>query len=133
MRGEHFGHVERIAAGGREQLPCVGRARRLAREFANACLRQGLERHANRAAAWQFSHHRQQAMPRVELVVAVGEYHERRDVRDAASHELDQIERRVVRPVHVLDDDDDGSLLQFTQNRAEYRAEPSAASQRVCV
>ena len=55
-----------------------------------------------------------------QLIVAIGEHEQRGDVMDAPGEELDQVERRLVRPVQVLEHGDDGWLpSEFVQDCRE--------------
>ena len=53
-------------------------------------------------------------MTRSELVVAVGDEHERPERREPPAEKAEQVERRFVRPVRVFDDDE-----RWGQPRAE--------------
>jgi hypothetical protein len=69
---------------------------------------------------------------RAELVVAVGQHQERGHLADAAAEELDQVERGRVRPVQILEHDDDGrAAAQLLEDRGEDRPRRRGAVEMV--
>jgi len=66
-------------------------------------------------------------MVRPELVVAIRQHEERGDLPDAAAEERDQVERRRVRPVQVLEHDDHRRVLpELFEDRGEDHPRRSA-------
>ena len=54
---------------------------------------------------------------RLDLVVAVAQHEDRGEPFDAAGGHREHVQRRLVGPVHVLDDEDGGPVLQLGQHR----------------
>ena len=97
-RREQLGDVEGVAAG-----DGVGLAGIAACERGHGLLRQRLELHEHEVVRTCRAERRVQRMAERQLAVAAREHHERRQRPDPAHEDRDRIERRVVRPVHVLD------------------------------
>ncbi len=76
------------------------------------------ELHAtNRAARRQLAEHPPQRVDTVELVVPIGREHERRDSFDPPDEQPQNVERGLVRPVQILEDEDARHPPQLTQER----------------
>ena len=58
---------------------------------------------SHRGRGGEVAHHPAQGMARGNLVVAIGGEEERAQVADPAAQEVEQVERRLVAPVHILD------------------------------
>src|SRR5438552_17805476 len=76
----------------------------------HALLRQRLKWNPKCRLGWQVSQHRAQWMSRIQLIVAIGENHQRTDSVNTTSEELDQIQCRFVGPMDVLKDHNRRSL-----------------------
>jgi len=99
-RREQLGHVEGVAA--RRGVDIVGVA---ARERDDRRLRQRRELDEDGRVVTQRTDGGAEWMRRRDLARAEGEHDERRERDDAAPEDRDCIERRVVGPVHVLEDE----------------------------
>ena len=102
---EHLGDEERIPAGQPVELDRVDLARR--GQLGDGTLRE--RRHGqplDLCACCELADHDPKRMGAVELVVAVGGDHEQRELPDPARQQPQRVERRLVRPVDVLEDDD---------------------------
>ena len=101
--GERLGHEERISAGVPEQS-CRGH-RGPSGQAGHGRPRQPLEPQAPHPGAAQRAQHVPQGVSGRDLVVAVGHDEQRRQVVDPPADVAQHVERRVVCPVHVLDDE----------------------------
>jgi hypothetical protein len=64
------------------------------------------QRHPGRRAIGQLPEHDPQRVAAIDPVVAIGRQHERGDRLDAASEQAQDVERRLIGPVEVLEHDD---------------------------
>ena len=96
--GEQLGDVEGIPAGGGVQL-----ARAVAGERGDGALRKGRELDHDGVAGADGADGRMQRMARRRLAGAEGEDEQRRQRADPPPEHRDRVERRIVRPVHVLE------------------------------
>ena len=96
--GEQLGDVEGIPAGGGVQL-----ARDVAGERGDGALRKRPELNHDGVAGADGADGRMQRMARRCLAGAEGEDEQRRQRADPPSEHRDRVERRIVRPVHVLE------------------------------
>ena len=102
-RPEHLGDEERVAARSRVQLPGVDVRRQ--REPGDGLQRQGGRGEpGDLPAAGQVPEYYPQQVRPVELIIAVAEHQQHRDGADPAGEHPDHVQRRRVRPVHVLED-----------------------------
>ena len=101
--GEQLGDVERVAARGR--VDAVGAVAGQGRDRAVRQRRQ-LEEH--RMVGRDGADRGVEGMPGGNLAVAEGDDEERRQRADAAAEHGERIERRLVRPVHVLQHENGG-------------------------
>ena len=100
---EHLADEERIAAGLLVQGHRVDAA--VGHERAHRLGGQRGERHTpDRAPAGEIAEHAPQRMAGAQLVVAIGQHEQGRQLLDAAPEELHEVERRLVGPVQVLHD-----------------------------
>jgi hypothetical protein len=99
---EQLGDEERIAAGASVQPGAVDAVRR--GEPRDGDRRERLDRHPMSAA--QLAEHHAERVIAPQLVVAVGRDHQRRHPRQPAAKEVDDVERRLVSPVKILEYDD---------------------------
>ena len=97
---EHLGDVERVAGRPAIQLAVVD-ARR-SRERGDRVRGERSQRHPLRGVTGELAEHDPQRVSAVELVVAVGRQHQRRDRLDAASEQAHDVQRGLVGPVQVL-------------------------------
>ena len=72
-----------------------------------------------------------QRMRAVELVVAVGRDHERLCVADPPAEDTQDVERRLVGPVHVLDDDDQRRAVVGPEERRRDVVGPASGPDRL--
>jgi hypothetical protein len=101
------------------------------RERADGGHRQRRQREPDDVGGREIAEHDPQGMAWPQLVVAIGEHEQRRDVLDAPAQELDQVERRLVGPMQVLEHGDDGWLpSEFVQDRREQHARGSSGLER---
>ena len=84
------------------------------------------------AGSLELGDERQQGMAPVKLVRAVGEEQHHRRIPEIPDEEAEQVARRAVRPVEVLDDEQDrrapGQALEHTQQELE---EPALRRERI--
>ena len=120
---EHLGHEERVAAGARVERGAVDAVR--CREAATASRDNGST--VIRCASRELAEHDAQRVVALELVVAVGRDHQRRHARHAPAEQVHEVERRLVGPVQVLEDDDRASRGR----RAPERRAPRWRTRRV--
>ena len=102
--GQHLGDEERVAGGRPVQRFVIDRRR--PGERGHRLGRQRRQRHALRRAAGQLAEDDPQRVGSIELVVAIGRQHQRRQRLDAASEQAHDVERGLVGPVEVLEHDD---------------------------
>src|SRR5215469_11894067 len=96
---------ERIPRGEREQIIRIDLAARA--ELAHRVLRQPAQRKVPYAvAAGRLAEQAMKRVLTVQFVVAVGKYQDGRQVGDPPDQVTQSVKRRVVGPVHVLDDQD---------------------------
>ena len=104
-RGEDLGHEEGVARRdsvhrGRVDMPPPG-------QLGDRVDRQRVQHHAaGGAVGGQVAEHGPQRVRGTDLVVAVGEHDHDRVIADAPRQEPHEIQRRLVGPVDVLEDDD---------------------------
>jgi hypothetical protein len=103
-RGERLRHVEGIAGRSREELGGVGAVR--LRERRDGLERERLEVDPRHGVARQLAEREAKRIVPLEAVVSVRDDDERPHGRDAAREQADQVERRLVGPVEVLEDHD---------------------------
>ena len=96
--GEQLGDVERVAAGRRVHLVRV-----VAGERGDRALRQRRELENDRVVGADRADGRVQRMARRRLAASEGQHEQRRQRADPPPEHGDRVERRVVRPVHVLE------------------------------
>jgi len=99
---QHFGHEERIAA--RDRVHAGGRSRGPPRQRFDGLRREPRQVDARALRRGQLSQHAAQRMRARHFVVAEAHGQQRVRALDAATQELQQVQRRVVGPVRVLDD-----------------------------
>ncbi len=124
---EGFGDKERIAAGDSMQLR--GLPSRLLCQCRHGGFAQGRERQAPQR---EIAQHRAQRMTRAHLVIATGQHQQHAQALQAAPEKLDQVERGVIGPMNILEDDDRrprpaGELIQ---SRIEYEIPLRRSSER---
>lgn len=92
-------------------------------ETRDSSLRQGLEVHAPGGISRQIAEHGPQGVATIQLVVAVGQDGQRRRAANPPAEIFEQIERRCVGPMHVLEHEHGRLLatLQLVQESAEDR------------
>ena len=101
---EHLGHVERVAGGPAMQLGGVDADR--AGQLGHPLGGERRQRQSRRRAAGQLAEDDPQRVARIELVVAIGDEHQRGEPLDAPGEQAQDVERGLVGPVEVLEDDD---------------------------
>ena len=105
IRRDRLGHEEGIAAGPAVQLLGIGSIRR--RKRPNTLERERRKSQpSNRPARSELSERTSEWMETVELAVAVGHENEHRDGSVIAAEQPKHVERRVIRPVHILQHED---------------------------
>ncbi len=134
--GEHLDDEERIAAGRAIQRLRVDAVR--LRQGGYRVLRKRSDREAAREPAGrQLAQDDPERMLRVDLAVAVADDHERGNRLDTASEQPEDVERRLVRPVRVLEDEDGARLRrelvrqrrrQLVRHRARLDGRPKLAA-----
>ena len=120
-RRDDLRDVERIAA--RLPVQVLRVELRAARQLADRVDRQGAEREAPHGRRRrEVADDDAQRMLAADLIVAVGPDHERARGLDAPPDEAQGVERRLVRPVQVVEEEDHaaGSRAQRTQERAQH-------------
>jgi hypothetical protein len=108
-RREHLGDVERVAGRPAIQLPWSTPADPASAATASA--ESAGQRHPVCSVTGQLAEHDPQRMRAVELVVAVGREHQRRDRLDATGEQAHDVQRGLVGPVQVLEHHDARSPL----------------------
>jgi hypothetical protein len=104
-RRQHFRHEERIPAGQPVELACIDFRR--AGEIGDGLRRERWDREpVGLRKGRQLAEEDAERMNPIELVVPVGREHEQRRLPQLAREQPQHVERRLVRPVDVLDDDD---------------------------
>ena len=104
-RRQHFRHEERISAGQPVELACIDFRR--AGELGDSLRRERWDREPlGLRKGRQLAKEDAERMNPIELVVPVGREHEQRRLPQLAREQPQHVERRLVRPVHVLDNDD---------------------------
>jgi hypothetical protein len=121
--GEDLGHEERIAAG-RLVHSLVG-APRAAGQLADRVLRQYGKADAADRVVRQLAEDEPERVSRAQLVVAIGDDQQGGRLADTPAHVLEDVERGVVRPVHVLEDGD-GNRRRAPQLAQEGGEDPLA-------
>jgi len=102
-RGQQLVHEERIPRGERVQVSRIDRAARA--ELAHGVRRQPAQRQPPHVvAARRVAEQAIQRVRTAQLVVAVGEHEDGGQLGDPPDEVAQRVERRVVGPVHVLDD-----------------------------
>lgn len=104
--GERLGNIEGIAAGDLMQTSC-----RPASNFGqhlDGLGTQRRQRHTLQDLRWQIAKYRLQRMPWPDLVITVTEDQHDPQLSQPTAKKLDEVEGRLVGPVHVLDDEDAG-------------------------
>ena len=120
-RGERLRDVERIAGGPPVQDVRVRPVR--VRQFRHGCERERLKGEARDGGRRQFTERDTQRMIALELGVATCDNDERRNGRHPARQQAEQVERRLVGPVQVLEYDDSRlAEAQLVEERAEHGA-----------
>jgi hypothetical protein len=112
--GERLDDEERVAAGSAVELLAVGTVRLGERE--NRRRRERRELEPCRAPD-RLSQYEAQLLVAVELVVAVAGEHEHRNRREARGEQRDHVERRLIGPVHVLEDQHSGRAAKLCDQR----------------
>ncbi len=107
--GRHFGHEERVAAGGTVQPVGVNPGRRGHDTHGLAGERLGGEP-AHRARGTELAEQATQWMGPFELVIAIRRNNERRNHLNASAEDTDHIQRRLVGPMEILQDPDRARL-----------------------
>jgi hypothetical protein len=128
--GEHLGDEERVAAGEAEQL--VRGDRRGRGERVDGRLRQREQGQATRRpqGGEEAEHHPQRVVRGQALVPERGDQQQRQAAQPPAE-EAQQVQRRLVGPVHVLDDDPQpGTGGQLPQQGREQRVAMHAGGHR---
>ena len=114
---QRLGHEERIACGLAIELLGVDAVRRS--QFRHGCLRKWLELQPHdRAGGAELTEHDAQLV-REQLIVSVGDDDERRNGLQTAPDEPKDVERGLVRPVDVLEDDDRRRQVRQLARQAE--------------
>ena len=105
VAGEHLRHEERVS--GRHAIEIVGIGAVWLGELRNSGTRERLELQApDGGYRSETSEDDAKRVRGIELVVAVGRDDERWSVLDSSSDEPEDVERRLVGPMHVLEDED---------------------------
>ena len=119
-RGQQLVDEERVARGQAEQVGGVDRAARA--EPADGPRRQPAQRQPpGPVAPGGLAEQAVQRMLAVQLIVTVGENEHRRQLSDPPDQEAQRVQRGIVGPVHVLDDQHRGMIrpVQLRAQRAE--------------
>ncbi len=116
---QHLADEQRIAA--RERMQAGGRAHRRARQLADGHLRQRRQREPRDEAGRQLADQAAQRVRGRDLVVAPRQHQQAGHAVDAPAQELQQVQRGVVGPVHVLEHGDHGprAARQVGEHRLE--------------
>ena len=117
--GENLGDEERVAGG---PLVEIGRVEPAVRgEYSYRRGRQRQERQSTaRRRAREIAEHTPQRVTRPDLVVAIGGEHQAARSIETPTEIAQQIERRVVGPVHVFEDQHHGRGSERVAQRGEY-------------
>ena len=111
VAGKHFGHEERVPGCHAIEIAGIGAVR--LGELRNSSVRERLEAQApDGGDSRKTSEDDAERVRGIELVVAIGRDHERGGVLDSSSDEPKDVERRLVGPVHVLEDEDGRSRMR---------------------
>src|SRR5581483_2019014 len=95
--------------------------------LAELLAREALERDAAaEPRALELGERGKQRVAAVELVGAIGAEHHQRGLAQVAGEEDEEVPRRAVSPVQVLEDEDDGARAGEALERAEERLEGAA-------
>ena len=104
-RGENLGHEECVAGRRAVELVRVDPVR--LGESSNCVRGEGRKRHSAKGdGRCELTEHESQRVTRVQLLLPIAQGDHGADRLDAAGDEADHVERRLVRPVDVLDHDD---------------------------
>ena len=129
-RRERLGDEERVAGRAAVELLRVDAVQ--TRERGDRPRRQRREREPGQRRLRQLAERDAQRVVALELVVAVGDRDERRHRRDPACEQAEQVERRLVGPVQVLEHDDRWRAPpQLVEQRGQHVARPGAALDEV--
>jgi hypothetical protein len=130
-RREHLADEERIAAGVVIQLGRVDAVRR--GQLGHSASRQrGEAQPDNARPGRQLADEYPEPVRPVDLVVAVGADRQHRDGLQAARQQPDDVQRRVVGPVQVLQDQDRGAArAQFVEQARRDLVRPGAAGDHI--
>jgi hypothetical protein len=101
--GQALGHVERIATSHAVQVS--GIRRMSAGQHGHGVERQRTHLHPAADLPSDITEQHPETMARIELIVAEGHHHQRPGLRDPPPQQRQDIERGLVGPVRVLDDD----------------------------
>jgi hypothetical protein len=71
--------------------------------------------------SWQITKHNSKWMFEVDFIVSIGQDEQRSCPMNAAGKIFDEIERRLIRPVNIFDDENDGALGEDIQDSGEDR------------
>ena len=128
-RGQRLGHEERVAAGHAVQGVRVGAG--AGRQLAHRRARQRPQREPVHGAAGEHAEEAVQRVAGVDVVVAAGEHEQRADALDPPRRVAEHVERGVVGPVQVLDDEHGGgSAPSSSSSAAEHGVDRLPVGQR---
>ena len=104
VAGEHFGDEEGIAAG--DGIQTAGRTMGLLGQRGHGAFREREQAQPCDVAGGQIAQDETQGVVPAQFIVALGQDEQRWRAVDAACEVLDEIQRRLVGPVDVFDDQD---------------------------
>ena len=118
VAGQQLGDEERVAL--RHLVEAARAAAGTPRHLGDAGARQRRQRHADAAARRQPREHAQQRVIAAERVVAIAQDEQRARAFDAPAQVAQQIERRAIGPLRIVDHQD-GGLGRIAQHREHAR------------
>ncbi len=125
-RSQHLGHVEGVAAGSAEERLRVDLVRR--RELADRVDGQGRQSQPFDAGRGQAAEDQPQRMVGAELVVPAGHDGEAAGGPHAAGQQHDEVQRGLVGPLQVLDDEQRGPGAQLVEQHGQHLVDRRPAS-----